>query len=83
MTKISCNCFKWDRERVVGRDSGDNLTNVQCKAIGNWHNEIPLYNEYMLIKRKKTKTVFLIRKGKSNLPCKSLPLHLFYFTWKI
>jgi hypothetical protein len=31
-------------------DGGANLTNVHCKAIGNWHNESPLYNEYMLIK---------------------------------
>jgi hypothetical protein len=22
-------------------DVGDNLTNVQCKVIGNWHNESP------------------------------------------
>jgi hypothetical protein len=29
-----------------GGDGGDNLTNVQCKIIGNWHNESPLYNEY-------------------------------------
>jgi hypothetical protein len=29
-----------------------NLTNVQCKAIQNWHSESPLYNEYMLIKMK-------------------------------
>jgi hypothetical protein len=38
---------------VWGRgDGGENLTNVQCKAIGNWHNESSLYNEYMLIKMK-------------------------------
>jgi hypothetical protein len=29
-------------------DSAGNLTSVQCKAIQNWHNESPLYNEYML-----------------------------------
>jgi hypothetical protein len=31
----------------MGGDGGDNLTNVQCKAICNCH------NEYMLIKMKK------------------------------
>jgi hypothetical protein len=42
----------------MGVEEGDgegNLTNVQCNAIGNWHNEPPLYNEYMLIKMKKKK----------------------------
>jgi hypothetical protein len=24
-----------------GVDSGSDLTNAQCKAIGNWHNEPP------------------------------------------
>jgi hypothetical protein len=33
----------------VGSGRGD-LTNIQCKAILNCHNESPLYNEYMLIK---------------------------------
>jgi hypothetical protein len=32
---------------------GGELTNVQCKAIWNCHNESLLYNEYMLIKMKK------------------------------
>jgi hypothetical protein len=31
-------------------DGGDNLTNVQCKAIWNCHSKSPLYNEYILIK---------------------------------
>jgi hypothetical protein len=34
-------------------DDGGNLTNVQYKAIWNWHYESLLYNEYMLIKMKK------------------------------
>jgi hypothetical protein len=39
----------------VGRElregkCGGNLTNVQCKAIQNCHNESPLYNEYILLK---------------------------------
>jgi hypothetical protein len=34
------------------RDGGDNLTNVQKKPIWNYHNESPLYNEYILIKNK-------------------------------
>jgi hypothetical protein len=38
-----------------GGDGWGNLTIVQCKAIGNWHNESPLYNEYMLIKEEKKK----------------------------
>jgi hypothetical protein len=33
-----------------GRDSGGNLTNVQCKTLWNCHNECPLQNEYILIK---------------------------------
>jgi hypothetical protein len=32
------------------RDGGDNATNVQYKPIWNYHNEFPLYNEYILIK---------------------------------
>jgi hypothetical protein len=34
----------------VGRD---NLTNLQCNAIWNWHNESPQHNENMLIKNAK------------------------------
>jgi hypothetical protein len=33
------------------RDSGDDLTNVQYKPIWNFHNESPLCNEYVLIKK--------------------------------
>jgi hypothetical protein len=36
-----------------GGQGRGNLTNVQCKAIGNWHNESSLYNEYMPMKMKK------------------------------
>jgi hypothetical protein len=41
---------------VAGGGGGDGegkLTNVQCKVIGNWHNESPWHNEYVLIKVKK------------------------------
>jgi hypothetical protein len=55
--ETSYNCFKWGREGVEEGDGGGNLTNVQCKAIGNWHNESPLYNEYMLIKMKIFKSI--------------------------
>jgi hypothetical protein len=64
------NCFKWGGGGVCVRvcvcacvKDGwwGNLTNVQCKAIGNWHNESPLYNEYMLIKMKR-KRFFLLPK---------------------
>jgi hypothetical protein len=34
---------------LKGRDGGGNLTNVQCKPIWNSHNELLLYNEYILI----------------------------------
>jgi hypothetical protein len=41
----------------VGRlrwgDGRGNLTNVQYKPIWNCHNESPLYNEYILIKKKR------------------------------
>jgi hypothetical protein len=37
-----------------GAGSGDNLTNIQYKAVQNCHNESPPYNEYMLIKMKKS-----------------------------
>jgi hypothetical protein len=47
--------------RRFGENGGGNLMNVQCKSIGNWHNETPLHNEYMQIKMKK-KT----KKGKKN-----------------
>jgi hypothetical protein len=40
---------------VQGADGRSNLTNIQCKAIQNWHNELSSYNEYMLIKMKKRK----------------------------
>jgi hypothetical protein len=33
--KQKTNCFKWGREG----HGGDNVTNVQCKAIWKWHNE--------------------------------------------
>jgi NADH:ubiquinone oxidoreductase subunit F (NADH-binding) len=36
-----------------GRDGGGYLTNIKCKAIWNYHNESPLYHEYILIKKKK------------------------------
>jgi hypothetical protein len=32
-----------------------NLTNVQCKAIQNCHNESSLYNEYILKKKRRKK----------------------------
>jgi hypothetical protein len=38
---------------VGGVDSRGNLSNIQCKAIQNCHNESFLYNEYILIKMKK------------------------------
>jgi hypothetical protein len=38
----------WRGQR--GRDSGDDLTNIQYKSIWNCHNECPLNNEYILIK---------------------------------
>lgn len=38
-----CNCFKWGREVVAGcrgwGGGGDSLTNVQCQAVWNCHNE--------------------------------------------
>jgi hypothetical protein len=37
-------------------DGGDELTNIQYKAIQNCHNKSPLYNEYVLIKMEKKKT---------------------------
>jgi hypothetical protein len=42
----------------MGRDGGDNLANVQCKAVVNWHNESPLYNECMLKNNKEI--IFII-----------------------
>jgi hypothetical protein len=33
--------------RGWGRDGGSDLTNVQCKAIWNCHNESLVYNEYI------------------------------------
>jgi hypothetical protein len=49
----SCSCIKWGGEGLKGWDGGGDLTNVQCKAIQNCHSEVPLLNEYMLIKMKK------------------------------
>jgi hypothetical protein len=31
---------------------GDDLTNLHCKVIRNWHNESLLYSEYMVRKMK-------------------------------
>jgi hypothetical protein len=39
-----------------GRDGRGDLTKVQYKPIWNCHNESPLYNKYILIKRKKGST---------------------------
>jgi hypothetical protein len=36
-----------------GKDSGDDITNLQYKPIWNCHNEYHLYNEYSLNKKKK------------------------------
>jgi hypothetical protein len=47
-----------------GLEKGDgrgHLTNVQCEAIGNWHNESPLYNDHMLIKMKKRATFHFLK----------------------
>jgi hypothetical protein len=49
----------------VGRGSGrwgNDPNNVRCKAIRNWHNESPLYNEYVLIKVKNMKGRIMKRK---------------------
>jgi hypothetical protein len=47
------------RRELGGEMVRGDLTNVQCKAIRNCHNESPLYNKYMLIKMKKSKMVFI------------------------
>jgi hypothetical protein len=39
--ETSRNCFSG--EVLVRGDGGDNLNNIQCKAIGNWHNDSPHY----------------------------------------
>jgi hypothetical protein len=39
--ETTCNCLSWVG-RVLGEDSEGNLINVQCKAIGNLHNESSL-----------------------------------------
>jgi hypothetical protein len=39
------------QERLRRRDSGGDLTNVQYKPVWNCHNEYPLYNKYILIKK--------------------------------
>jgi hypothetical protein len=52
--KTFCNCFKLDGEGSRGRDGGDVLTNVQYKPIWNCHNESPLYNEYILMRKEKS-----------------------------
>jgi hypothetical protein len=49
--ETSCNCVKWGREGLRGRDGGSDLTNAQYKPIWNCHNDSPLYNEYILIKK--------------------------------
>jgi hypothetical protein len=53
LTITKCLIYSILQKESFGENSGNNLTNVQCKAIQNWHNESPLYNEYMLIKMKK------------------------------
>jgi hypothetical protein len=45
---MSCNCFKWGRERVG--EAGGDVTKVQYKAIQNCHHVSLLYNEYIIIK---------------------------------
>jgi hypothetical protein len=47
---------------MVERGGGSNLTNVQCKAIWNCHNDSLLYNEYKPIKTKKRKKLHEGRK---------------------
>jgi hypothetical protein len=37
--------------RLTGRGDGGDVTNVQHKSTWNCHNEIPLYHEYILIKK--------------------------------
>jgi hypothetical protein len=43
---------KWGRKR---RDDGGDLSNVQCKTVRSCHNDSPLYNIYILIKKLKPK----------------------------
>jgi hypothetical protein len=38
------------RKGLQEGDGGGDLTNIQCKAIQNCHNDSPPYNEYILIK---------------------------------
>jgi hypothetical protein len=52
MMKLLAIALSGGREGT-GEAGGGNLINVQCKAIRNWHNESPLYNEYILIKMEK------------------------------
>jgi hypothetical protein len=36
--------------RLRGRDDGGDVNNVQYKSNQNYHYELPLYHEYILIK---------------------------------
>jgi hypothetical protein len=55
------NCIKGGRRRLRGRDSGGHLTNMQYKPIWNCHNESPLYNKYILVKKGGSKNYGAIR----------------------
>jgi hypothetical protein len=40
------------RRGLRGKEDGDNVNIVRCKSNLNCHYESPLYNEYILIKKK-------------------------------
>jgi hypothetical protein len=44
---------------LSGRDGEGDLTNVQYKSTWNYHNESPLYNKYILIKKIKKPSLSL------------------------
>jgi hypothetical protein len=57
--KLSYQSKLWHNKvnESTGKKFGENTSKFyhykekRCKAIENWHNESPLYNEYMLIKK--------------------------------
>jgi hypothetical protein len=48
--ETSCNCFKWGREGVGGRDEGAMCLMYNLSLIGIGTMTPPLYNEYIVIK---------------------------------
>jgi hypothetical protein len=65
----------------MGGDSGGNLISIRCKAMGDCHSELPICNEYMLIKMRGKKIFVSAYVNQCFLPVQLLYANNFFLQY--